>query len=50
MKDVPKFKKALSNIVKKKEEKKYIETGKDGILLTEFSLRKKLCGFAVNIS
>ena len=31
MKDVPKFKKALSNIVKKKEEKKYIETGKDGI-------------------
>jgi hypothetical protein len=31
MKDVPKFKKALSNIVKKKEEKKYIETGNDGI-------------------
>lgn len=31
MKDVPKFKKALANIVKKKEEKKYEQTGHDGI-------------------
>lgn len=31
MKDVPGFKRALSNIVKKKEEKKYLETGQDGI-------------------
>lgn len=31
MKDVPKFKKALANIVKKKEEKKYLQTGNDGI-------------------
>ncbi|MBP6155139.1 MAG: hypothetical protein KA457_09990, partial [Chitinophagales bacterium] len=31
LKDVPKFKKSLANIVKKKEEKKYLETGHDGI-------------------
>ncbi|MCB0507059.1 MAG: hypothetical protein R2739_07880 [Chitinophagales bacterium] len=31
MKDVPKFLKSLSNIVKRKEEKKYLESGKDGI-------------------
>jgi hypothetical protein len=29
MKDVPKFKKALSNIIKKKEEKKYLESHHD---------------------
>jgi hypothetical protein len=29
MKDVPKFKKMLANIVKKKEEKKYLEGGRD---------------------
>lgn len=31
MKDVPKFKKALANIIKKKEEKKYKASGNDGI-------------------
>ncbi len=31
MKDVPRFKKALANIIKKKEEKKYEQTGADGI-------------------
>jgi hypothetical protein len=29
MKDVPKFKKALANIIKKKEEKKYKESHHD---------------------
>ena len=31
MKDVPKFKKALAGIIKKKEEKKYKASGNDGI-------------------
>jgi hypothetical protein len=35
MKDVPKFKKMLSNIIKKKEEKKYLSGGADVAYTTE---------------
>jgi len=41
MKDVPKFKKMLSNIIKKKEEKKYLAGGEDIVYTSEKSEKKK---------